>query len=302
MKEKKINDIVNQFFDSLKSYENPKLQTGLTQHETIDLLKNATIIAIEENPRKFEVYVNWILSSAMYLLDESDESEDIEEQVSEQQSPSQLDFNFIAYDQDIVITGAKGSGKSYLANVILKSLNGITVMVYDYNFQFHSSRAIIVHTLDDMFELYDQAGHGHFIFQPFDNSLETFKKFCSGIFKRGNIVSIMDEAHSFCSKQARLKEFDNIILSGRPRGISAITISTRPASLPNNVLTNAKHVFAFRLNLESDARYLESWMGSAVWQLFPKDKRVKMKDAPELEPYSFYYRNMDEQNGVISRV
>ena len=55
MKEKKINDIVNQFFDSLKSYENPKLQTGLTQHETIDLLKNATIIAIEENPRKFEV-------------------------------------------------------------------------------------------------------------------------------------------------------------------------------------------------------------------------------------------------------
>jgi hypothetical protein len=230
------------------------------------------------------------------------EKEKPDEQVSEIQSPSQLDFNFIAYDQDIVITGAKGSGKSYLANVILKSLNGITVMVYDYNFQFHSSRAIIVHTIDDMFELYDQAGHGHFIFQPFDNSLETFKKFCSGIFKRGNIVAIMDEAHSFCSKQARLKEFDNIILSGRPRGISAITISTRPASLPNNVLTNAKHVFAFRLNLESDARYLESWMGSAVWQLFPKDKRVKMKDAPELEAYSFYYRNMDEQNGVISRV
>tara|TARA_B110000014_G_scaffold261200_1_gene252462 strand:+ start:927 stop:1184 length:258 start_codon:yes stop_codon:yes gene_type:complete len=85
MKEKKINDIVNQFFDSLKSYENPKLQTGLTQHETIDLLKNATIIAIEENPRKFEVYVNWILSSAMYLLDESDESEDIEEQLRNMQ-------------------------------------------------------------------------------------------------------------------------------------------------------------------------------------------------------------------------
>ena len=57
MKEKKINDIVNQFFDSLKSYENPKLQTGLTQHETIDLLKN----------------------------DESDESEYIEEQLRNMQ-------------------------------------------------------------------------------------------------------------------------------------------------------------------------------------------------------------------------
>lgn len=230
------------------------------------------------------------------------EEEKQDEQISEIQSPSQLDFNFTAYDQDIVITGAKGSGKSYLANTILKSLNGITVMVYDYNFQFSDSRSILVHTVDEMFDLYDESGHGHFILQPFDNSLETFKKFCSGIFKRGNIVAIMDEAHSFCSKQARLKEFDNIILSGRPRGISAITISTRPASLPNNVLTNAKHVFAFRLNLESDARYLESWMGSSVWQLFPKDKRVKMKEAQELEPYSFYYRNMDEQNGVISRV
>jgi hypothetical protein len=85
MKENKITEIVNQFFDSLKSDENPKLQTGLTQHETIDLLKQSTIIAIEDNPKKFEVYVNWILSSAMYLLDETDENEDIEEQLRNMQ-------------------------------------------------------------------------------------------------------------------------------------------------------------------------------------------------------------------------
>ena len=60
------------------------------------------------------------------------EKEKPDEQVSQIQSPSQLDFNFTAYDQDIVITGAKGSGKSYLANVILKSLNGITVMAVSY--------------------------------------------------------------------------------------------------------------------------------------------------------------------------
>ena len=221
---------------------------------------------------------------------------------SETQTPTHLDFRFQAYNSDIVIVGSKGSGKSYLANQIMKSLNGITCMVYDFNFQFSSSRAIVIHKLDDMFDLYDQAGKGHYIFQPFDNSVETFKKFCSGIFQRGNICAFFDEAHAFTSKQGRLKEFDQIIMSGRPRVISAITISTRPASLGNIVLTNAKHVFAFRLNLESDARYLESWMGSAVWQLFPKDKRYKMKDAPELEQYSFYYRDMDEQNGVISKV
>ena len=61
-----------------------------------------------------------------------------------------IDFQFEAYDQDICILGSKGSGKSYLANAIMKSLNGINVWVYDFNFQFHSSRAIVVHELDEL--------------------------------------------------------------------------------------------------------------------------------------------------------
>ena len=41
----------------------------------------------------------------------------------------ELDFNFIAYEEKILIVGASGSGKTYLANVLLKSLNGISVWV-----------------------------------------------------------------------------------------------------------------------------------------------------------------------------
>ena len=33
-----------------------------------------------------------------------------------------INFNFEAYDQDICILGSKGSGKSFLANTIMKSL------------------------------------------------------------------------------------------------------------------------------------------------------------------------------------
>ena len=81
-----------------------------------------------------------------------------------------------------------------------------------------------------------------------------------------------------------------------------ISISSRPASLPNNVLSNASHVFSFKLNLESDCEFLESYMGSEVWQLMPVDKRKKMRDAQELEKHSFYYRNMDEDSGVIGKI
>ena len=78
------------------------------------------------------------------------ENEDDKPSSQTQQKPARfeqsggLDFSFTAYDQDITILGAKSSGKSYLANSIMKSLNGISVWVYDFNFQFHSSREILL--------------------------------------------------------------------------------------------------------------------------------------------------------------
>ena len=217
-------------------------------------------------------------------------------------SGEQLDFRYVAYDQDICILGSKGSGKSYLANKILQSLNGINVWVYDFNFQFHDNKGIVFHNLDEFLDAWAVAKHGHFLLQPFDNSIETFKKFCNALFKNGNCVGIFDELHSFVNKFSQLHEYNQIILSGRPRGVSAISISSRPASIPNNVLTNAKHVFAFRLNLESDIKFLEGYIGSDVWMLAQKDKRKKMLDAPEIAPYTFFYRDMDSNKGVFARV
>ena len=96
-----------------------------------------------------------------------------------------ISFSFEAYDQDICILGSKGSGKSYLANTIMKSLNGISVWVYDFNFQFHSSRAIVFNDFDKLLEVYDSAKRGHYIFQPHNNSENTFQEIlCRGIQER----------------------------------------------------------------------------------------------------------------------
>ena len=234
--------------------------------------------------------------------DKSDDTQVSKPKTSRFANLEDISFDFIAYDQDICILGSKGSGKSYLANQLLKGLNGIHVWVYDFNQQFHSSRAIVFNDLTKMLEVSDSAKRGHYILQPHDNSENTFRRFCEEGFKRGNLVLMMDEAHSFLTKQKQLKEFNNIILSGRPRGISCITISSRPASLPNNVLTNAKHVFSFKLNLESDVKFLEGFLGSDVWVLLPPDKRHKLKDEPQLPEHTFFYRDMDTDRGVIGKV
>jgi ABC-type dipeptide/oligopeptide/nickel transport system ATPase component len=213
-----------------------------------------------------------------------------------------LDFNFIAYEEKITIVGASGSGKSYLANEIMKSLHGVSVWVYDFNFQFHSSKAIVFNDLDKLLEVYDTAKRGHYILQPHDNSEETFKRFNAEAFKRGNLVLVEDEVHTWLSKQRVIKEFNQVILSGRPRGISVISISSRPASLPNNVLSNSKHVFAFKLNLESDIKFLEGFLGTDVWILMPKDKRHKLQEESELPDFTFFYRDMDTSQGRLGKI
>lgn len=254
-------------------------------------------------------------SSLDKTLDKKSEEDDIEADIDPvpnsqsvvRSSEQGFDFSFTAFDQDIVIVGQKSSGKSYLANTLMKSLNGISVWVYDFNAQFSSSRAMVFHDLNELLEVYDSAsrlgtGRGHYILQPFENSEETFRRFNSEAFKRGNLVLIQDEIHSFCTKQKIIKEFNNNILSGRPRGISMVSISSRPASCPNNVLSNSRHVFAFALNLESDLKFLESYLGHDVWILMPPDKRKRLKEEPALEPHTFYYRDMNENTGELGKV
>ena len=81
MDQEKINKVVTDFFHSLKSPEDNQLETGLSQHATIELLKQACVIAIKDNPEKFDTYVKFFLNGSMYLLDEDSELLDIEEQL-----------------------------------------------------------------------------------------------------------------------------------------------------------------------------------------------------------------------------
>ena len=212
-----------------------------------------------------------------------------------------FDFEFTCFNEDCVIIGMKGSGKSYLANEILRGLKNIPVIVYDFNSQFHDARSVVLHDIKEVFTVFD-AGQKHIIFQPFNKSEETFTKYCDEIFKRSNIVAMIDETHIYVSKQKILKAYNNLILSGRPRGISVISISSRPANLPNNALTNARHIFAFKLNLESDIIFLESWLGSQAWELLPQAQRKKNQEAPELPEHSFYYRDTLAPSGIVGKI
>ena len=212
-----------------------------------------------------------------------------------------MEWDFEAYNEDCVIVGMKGGGKTYLANEILHSLTNIPVIVFDFNWGFHDSRAVVVHNLQEVFKIFDEM-KGHIIFQPYDKSQAVFESFCGQIFARSNLVTVIDETHQYTSKQGICKPYNDLILSGRPRGISVISISSRPQNLPNNALTNARHIFAFRLNLQSDVEFLQSWLGDQAWELLPKEQRKKNIEMDEIPEHSFYYRDTETGTGMIAKI
>ncbi len=74
-------EVITKFFDSMKDEDNKVLETGLTQHQTVDALKQVALMPSKDYPEKFEVYVKWFLDASMYLLEENEELEDIEQQL-----------------------------------------------------------------------------------------------------------------------------------------------------------------------------------------------------------------------------
>ena len=78
MDQDKSNNVINAFFNSLKTEEDKILDTGLTHNTTVDLLHQATLQLVQEHPERFEQYVKFFEEGCMYLQDESDELPEVE--------------------------------------------------------------------------------------------------------------------------------------------------------------------------------------------------------------------------------
>ena len=78
MDQAKINHVVNAFFHSLKTEEDKMLETGLSHNTTVELLHQATLQLVKENPQKFEQYVKFFEEGCMYLNDDTDELPEVE--------------------------------------------------------------------------------------------------------------------------------------------------------------------------------------------------------------------------------
>ncbi|MDE1816760.1 MAG: hypothetical protein KGI08_04955 [Thaumarchaeota archaeon] len=210
------------------------------------------------------------------------------------------DFNWKIFEENIIMIGAPGTGKTKKAQEILTyDIDPSTpVWVEDYSDKF-GNYGYVVKTVEDL-----KYG-GRYIFQGKDKTVESYKKFCEKLGQQWNIVAIHDEIHQFNTKQSLILEQRNLIQSRRNQGVCNIFISTDTSSIPNYVIKGCTHAFVFRLNLPDDVKWVAKWAGAKAWQLLPKDKRQydrigrQFINEPEVSEHGYLYRNMKESESYI---
>ena len=78
--EKKCELVINKFFEALKNAK-PDYEiegTGLTYHATLELIRVTVNDSIKGNEDQFESLVSWIINAGMYLLNDTDELNEID--------------------------------------------------------------------------------------------------------------------------------------------------------------------------------------------------------------------------------
>ena len=82
IRDKRIQEVMDKFFAALKDQDDYEIEaTGLTYFATLDLIKTACQDSIKNNPDKFENLCSWFVSAAMFLLNDTDELEEINLQI-----------------------------------------------------------------------------------------------------------------------------------------------------------------------------------------------------------------------------
>ncbi len=203
---------------------------------------------------------------------------------------NQLNFNWSPYYEDIFISGKKGEGKTTRAKKILDLIPNIPRWIWSpqrplENFAGYGEPVTSI----------SEMRHGAYLFAG-DYTKANFQEFCERSFSyMRNIVNVIDDVHEQQTKQFIPTYFENLILSGRNRGISNIFISPTPAKVNNTILSQASHYFCYKQTLVNQIEWFrDNVFGNEAWLLLSKDLRnkhyVSDSDPQQLPKFSYLYR------------
>jgi len=153
----------------------------------------------------------------------------------------------------ILIIGATGSGKTYFATRYARRLPFFVFVNTQEEHEVSRVSDAVCYSVDEMKRDISE-GATRIEFIPSENTSKAvlqLKEIRSYLFEVGNIIQkrwctiFIDEADIYAPKSGG--DIDNFFKRGRKRGIQAVAITQRPASLSHSVITQCdlQVVFAF---------------------------------------------------------
>lgn len=220
-----------------------------------------------------------------------------------------LKFRWSAGVENSVVVGAHWQGKTHLAaGLILRSILGaFPLWAWDYHGKLRQylmglrlppeQAAMVKRTV------YDVPGiiKGTNFIVPNDKSKDHFGRFCELVYRQANLHVVIDEAHNYSSAHSIVPAYEQVVRDKGNQHVSYTAIFQRPAENYKSIISNATHIFVFKMPLHTDVDYMRKWVGTEVELLLQPEFRKFYKDEPTLPQYSFIYKDTRADRPVVVR-
>lgn len=160
--------------------------------------------------------------------------------------------------------GQTGSGKSTLARELLKQRQYVVVL--DGKGLINWSEMKLVRSFS---RLVGEAAP-KMIWRPTHDELrdeEAIDKFFEWIYLRGNTTCYVDEAQTVTAGQLLPTFYHGCITRGREHKVEVWSGTQRPTLIPQVIMSEAEHMYVFKLKLEQDRDKMASMTGIDSEQL-----------------------------------